>query len=456
MAKWNDLPWREDVYKAAAQWRETCFFNDGSIFDHGNIWTRENFLTLKERILDKPDTRKGRKFLEKLKSQLDGAPGNSVLLMAEIMWLIYLYPLGKKHETMSPPGERRNYAIPKAESKKNGIARILSWANHNLPRSAVISPDALSGIGRTGIHPYNRYVEALQYFLPVMLDWKQLPLSERLTYRGDSKSWDLAKLVDQQSKKDTPPLRHVLLFFLYPDKFERICSIHRKEEILHHLFNHVSDEEIQKFLDRGGYDSLLAVDKAVFAVRHALTNQYKNTNIDFYVSPILELWLKKPKSKSTPFSNNEALHNYIGSAGDSAIAGVANKDTETPSYDELVALEADGKQLTEGNRKLFVHYKQERAPGLRQKKITQFLQTNPELFCEICCENAAEFPEDMRKRIFEVHHIIPISQYDGSQITDMDNLAVLCANCHRAIHYRKPPPALAEFQDILEGSKGKK
>lgn len=158
-----------------------------------------------------------------------------------------------------------------------------------------------------------------------MLAWKQLPLSKRLTYRGDSKIWDLAELVDQKSKKDTPPLRHVLLFFLYPDKFERICSIHRKEDILHHLFDHVSNEEIQKFLDRGGYDLLLAVDKAVFAVRHALTKQYKKTNIDFYVSPTLELWLKKPKSKSTPFSNNEALHNYIGSTGDSAIAGGATK-----------------------------------------------------------------------------------------------------------------------------------
>jgi len=84
MAKWNDLPWREDVYKAAEQWRDKCFFNDGSIFDYGNIWTRENFLTLKERILDDPDT-SDQNFYEKLELQLYRAPRDSVLLMAEIM-----------------------------------------------------------------------------------------------------------------------------------------------------------------------------------------------------------------------------------------------------------------------------------------------------------------------------------------------------------------------------------
>ena len=118
MAKWNDLPWREDVCKAAEQWRETCFFNDGSIFDHGNIWTRENILTLKKLILDDPNFGGNKDFLEKLEPQLAKASEESILLMAEIMWFIYLYPLGKKHETMSPPGERRNYATSKAESKK--------------------------------------------------------------------------------------------------------------------------------------------------------------------------------------------------------------------------------------------------------------------------------------------------------------------------------------------------
>ena len=87
MAKWNDLPWREDVYKAAELWRETCFFNDGSIFDNGNIWTRENILTLKERILDDSDT-SDQNFYEKLELQLYRAPRDSVLLMAEIMWFI--------------------------------------------------------------------------------------------------------------------------------------------------------------------------------------------------------------------------------------------------------------------------------------------------------------------------------------------------------------------------------
>jgi len=289
-----------------------------------------------------------------------------------------------------------------------------------------------------------------------MLAWKQLPLSKRLTYRGDSKSWDLAELVDQKSKKDTPPLRHVLLFFLYPDKFERICSIHRKEEILHHLFNHVSDEEIQKFLDHGGYDSLLAVDKAVFAVRHALTHKYKNTNIDFYVSPILELWLKKPKSKSTPFSNNEALHNYIGSAGDSAIAGVANKDTETPSNDESVVWDNNGISLTEashlpqavteGEQRFYQYYGKSRK-ALRKPKLESFRKQHGFLFCECCDDRGGRYPANFGKAIFEVHHRKSIADYsDQGEETTHDDLAVLCANCHNAIHASDPLMSVEDFK----------
>jgi len=118
MARWNDLPWREDVYKAAEKWRETCFFNDGSIFDNGDIWTKGNIETLIDRILDNPDPSGDSEFFEKLEAQLNGAPKESVLLMAEIVWFIYLFPLGQNLTAISHSTQLQVKASTSWKTKK--------------------------------------------------------------------------------------------------------------------------------------------------------------------------------------------------------------------------------------------------------------------------------------------------------------------------------------------------
>lgn len=92
-------------------------------------------------------------------------------------------------------------------------------------------------------------------------------------------------------------------------------------------------------------------------------------------------------------------------------------------------------RMTEGERKLRAHYKRERSGKIRNMKLEQFLKVHGKYFCEICGEVAGiRYPPTLNERIYEVHHRKPLAQSDSPVQTTLDDLALLCANCHRSVH----------------------
>ena len=49
----------------------------------------------------------------------------------------------------------------------------------------------------------------------------------------------------------------------------------------------------------------------------------------------------------------------------------------------------------------------------------------------------------------DVHHLDPIAE--GVRQTQLQDLAVLCANCHRLAHSRQPPIGLDELRALEAG-----
>jgi hypothetical protein len=49
----------------------------------------------------------------------------------------------------------------------------------------------------------------------------------------------------------------------------------------------------------------------------------------------------------------------------------------------------------------------------------------------------------------EVHHLLPLSAVDHTARTRMEDLAILCANCHRVVHLHNPPYTLNQVRSIL-------
>ena len=88
----------------------------------------------------------------------------------------------------------------------------------------------------------------------------------------------------------------------------------------------------------------------------------------------------------------------------------------------------------EGDKKVYSHRRRERSRFLVGKKLEQARRAGA-IRCEVChLSEAGAYPPPFASRIFEVHHLMPLSQVETPRKTTLDDLAVVCANCHRAIH----------------------
>ena len=88
--------------------------------------------------------------------------------------------------------------------------------------------------------------------------------------------------------------------------------------------------------------------------------------------------------------------------------------------------------------------KSERSPQLRKDALAYYGET-----CMAC-----DFvPEVLRQ--LEVHHLEPLANR-GPSLTKLDDVAVLCRNCHGLAHDTDPPLPLAELQDRARKSKKKR
>lgn len=92
----------------------------------------------------------------------------------------------------------------------------------------------------------------------------------------------------------------------------------------------------------------------------------------------------------------------------------------------------------EGNLKLKVHYRRERSRKLIGLKKEQYRKNYGILRCEVCGLAFEEiYPESLGEDFIEVHHKTPLSQVENAVKTTLDDLILVCANCHRMIHRTK-------------------
>ncbi len=108
-------------------------------------------------------------------------------------------------------------------------------------------------------------------------------------------------------------------------------------------------------------------------------------------------------------------------AGFDRWSGAAEVDKEPES--------SPPKEAKEGKWREYRHQRRERK-SMRASKLKRALQDQGELRCE-ACDFKFHLPA-YREAALEVHHRLPIA--DGVRVTRLDDLAVLCATCHRLIH----------------------
>jgi hypothetical protein len=120
---------------------------------------------------------------------------------------------------------------------------------------------------------------------------------------------------------------------------------------------------------------------------------------------------------------------WDGASSASAAALSSNERMALPDVDDDVLVVG-----REGRKRFYTHLRRERDREIIRKKKNRVKQDTGRLRCEACGFDFEAAYGPSLAGFCEVHHTVPLSKARGVRETRLDDLVVLCANCHRAIH----------------------
>jgi len=84
----------------------------------------------------------------------------------------------------------------------------------------------------------------------------------------------------------------------------------------------------------------------------------------------------------------------------------------------------------------------------RNPKVSADAKARSNFTCEACEFNFKDFYGIIGSKFAEAHHKIPINA--GTRTTTIDDIDVLCANCHRMVHKESPPISIERLRKMIE------
>lgn len=246
------------IYRVAEAFRADCLLRDGSLlFDDASVWRPVVLDRIHEAFIATPEEG-DRKFIVKLKDQIGQAGQEVVRLAAEILCVYFLFP--------SNVGGAR---------KRQVVNEVLGWAGDSLPESHLVYGAFANGIGSGGQGYNTRRPLEIAFLIDLVIAWKKLPAERQSLVAADP--WLFQDLVDSIEDSGSKQLRHMLLYLLFPDHFERIASGNHKRRVIK-AFSGLVDSEPED------------EDRAILAIRCKLEKLLPNKQLDFYWSPLVEAW----------------------------------------------------------------------------------------------------------------------------------------------------------------------
>ena len=117
-------------------------------------------------------------------------------------------------------------------------------------------------------------------------------------------------------------------------------------------------------------------------------------------------------------------------------------DDDKPGIDEV----------QEGGLVTRLHKGRERSRKLVARKKKDFYKKNGNFLCEACGFDFVEIYGKQGEGFIECHHKKPVHKMKRGDTTTLDDLALVCANCHRMIHREKEWLTMEELKSILKKS----
>lgn len=103
-------------------------------------------------------------------------------------------------------------------------------------------------------------------------------------------------------------------------------------------------------------------------------------------------------------------------------------------FADLLVNEDDESTFPEGAESYQLHKKRERDPKVVLQAKAKRLREAKKLECEVCLTDFHLVYGALGIGFIEAHHKVPVAQLDGKTPTRIDDLAMVCSNCHRMLH----------------------
>lgn len=135
--------------------------------------------------------------------------------------------------------------------------------------------------------------------------------------------------------------------------------------------------------------------------------------------------------------------------------------TEERRFDEYSeditgALSVQPGQYDEGQMRLQMAQIRRRSRALVREAIDrQRQQENGLLKCRVCGFDFKAFYGDIGDSFIEVHHLKPLAE-TRETTNSPDDVALVCANCHRMLHRKSPPYTVGELRHAIEDASAPK
>lgn len=252
----------EPILRAAARWRDDCLLAGRSILGQEPLWQPSFIREIDTFFVQRPDMGSGT-FLEKLEYQLRPSSPQAKRLAAEMMWILYLCP-----------------SSITASHKRQTLGKIWGWSGESIPDSEWLSDDVLAGVGSAGMG-FNTNLWRELVFCVRFAD-RLLTLAQHERDQVLSNGWHFAEWLKRVPEWEARQFRHMLLFLLFPDDFERVFGGTDRRAIAAKFSGQPS--RIIRRLDP------LQLDRLLRDVRLRLEGELKTSEVDFYTSPLKERW----------------------------------------------------------------------------------------------------------------------------------------------------------------------
>lgn len=105
----------------------------------------------------------------------------------------------------------------------------------------------------------------------------------------------------------------------------------------------------------------------------------------------------------------------------------------------------------EGAEKRRLHLTRERNQTLVAKAKAIGVEQDAMLRCQVCGFSFVERYGEFGRGFIEAHHKQPVAELTPGSRTRLEDIALVCANCHRMLHYGDSTLTIEELKDLLQG-----